>query len=60
MLCATPAVATQTFFVAANQYIFGWKNPPKDCTLLYVDVFFLILREDEITAFRSNSVNDGF
>ena len=31
---ATPAVHTETFFQAANQYIFGWKNPfafpPKD------------------------------
>jgi len=41
MLRATPADPTQTFFQAANQYIFGWKNhfafPPKDCALLHVD-----------------------
>ena len=41
MLRATLAVPTQTFFQAANQYIFGPKNPfafpPKDCALLHVD-----------------------
>ena len=40
-LLATPAVPTQTSFQAANQYIFGWKNPfafpPKDYALLHVD-----------------------
>ena len=41
MLRVTLAVPTQTFFQAANQYIFGPKNPfalpPKDCALLHVD-----------------------
>ena len=41
MLRATPAVPSQNVFQAANQYIFGRKNPfacpPKDCALLHVD-----------------------
>ena len=56
VLFATPAVPTQSSFQAANQHIFGWKNPfaspPKDCPLLPVD---FLSRYDEITAFRANS-----
>ena len=56
VLCATPAVPTQSSFQAANQHIFGWKNPfaspPKDCPLLHVD---FLSRYDEITAFTANS-----
>ena len=56
VLCATPAVPTQSSFQAANQHIFGWKNsfasPPKDCPLLHV---YFLSRYDEITAFRANS-----
>ena len=51
-----PLFFTQTSLQAANQYIFGWKNPfafpPKDCTLLHVN---LLSRYDVITGFRANS-----
>ena len=56
VLSATPAVPTQSSFQAANQHIFGWKNPfaspPKDCPLLHVD---FLSRYYETTAFRANS-----
>ena len=56
VLSATPAVPTQSSFQAANQHIFGWKNPfaspPKDCSLLHVD---FLSRYDETTAFRAIS-----
>ena len=56
VLCATPAVPTQSSFQAANQHNFGRKNPfaspPKDCPLLHVN---FLSRYDEITAFRANS-----
>ena len=56
VLCATPAVPTQSSFQAVNQHIFGWENPfaspPKDCPLLRVN---FLSRYDEITAFRANS-----
>ena len=60
MLRATPAVPTKTFFQAANQCIFGRKNPfafpLKDCALFHVDFFS---RQVETTVFRSNS-DDAF
>ena len=56
VLRSTPAVPTQNCFQAANQHSFARKNPfafpPKDCTLLHVD---LLSRYDVITGFRTNS-----
>ena len=49
MLRATPAILTQTFFQAVNQYIFGRKHPfafpPKDWALLHVDCFHVEVKK---------------
>ena len=54
MLCATPAVPTQTFFrLRINPFLVGKISLlfHQDCALLHVDS---LSRYDEITVFRSN------
>jgi len=63
VLCATLAVPTQSSFQAANQHIFGWKNPfaspPKDCPLLHVDFLSRYLVNKPLQAAGMSADNVG-